>query len=363
VYTDESYLYYPRPHLYDVLSGGLTPNAVLPFKREWYQQHNIHIQLNTRVAAINTDRQLIRLNGGHLLPYDHLVLAMGAHPFVPPIAGIDRPGVFTLRTLHDAIRIKTYAKAGGRTTIIGGGLLGLEVAVALTQLGQQVHIVELLPHLLPRQLDSAGAMILKQHIESHGIHVTLGTHIHQITGQSAVSGVLLDNGHHLPCSLVLVLAGVRPNLTVARNAGLNTRKGIVVDSKLRTSVDHIYACGNVAEFQGKVYETIPAAIEQAIHTAYSVIKKDQSEYNGTTPANTLQIAGIDLTSLGVVNPENSNYEVYKKTDSRQGIYKKLVLRQGSLVGAIILGEKTVVRQIRTWMNKTITSKTIQDLLR
>jgi nitrite reductase (NADH) large subunit len=108
---------------------------------------------------------------------------------------------------------------------------------------------------------------------------------------------------------------------------------------------------------------IPAAIEQATHLAYSLIRHDQSEYNGTTPANTLQIAGIDLTSLGVVNPENSNYEVYTKTDSRRGIYKKLVLMQGSLVGAIILGEKTVVRRIRTLMNKTITSKTVYDLLR
>lgn len=363
MYTDESYLYYPRPHLYAVLSGGLTPNTVLPFKREWYQQNNIHIQLNTRVAAINTDRQLICLDGGHLLPYDRLVLAMGAHPFVPPITGVDKPGVFTLRTLHDAMRIKAFAKAGGRTTIIGGGLLGLEVAVALTQLGQQVHIVELLPHLLPRQLDSDGAMILKQHIESHGIHITLGTHIHQITGQPAVSGVLLDNGHHLPCSLVMVSAGVRPHLTVARNAGLNTRKGIAVDSRLRTSIHHVYACGNVAEFQGKVYETIPAAIEQATHIAHSIIKKDQSEYNGTTPANTLQIAGIDLTSLGVVNPEDSNYEVYKKTDNKHGIYKKLVLKQGSLVGAIILGEKTVIRRIRSLMNETVTPKTVHDLLR
>lgn len=362
MYTDEPYLYYPRPRLYDVLSGKITPSAISPFDITWYHQQGIHIRSNTTVTAIDPACQLIQVEGGDPLSYDRLVIAMGAHSFLPPIEGVHKSGVFTLRTLHDAIRIKTHAKPRGYTTIIGGGLLGLETAVALTKLGQHVHVVELLSHLLPRQLDTDGAMILQQHIESHGIQVALGTRTHQITGQSAVSGALLDNGQHLPSSLIIVSAGVRPNLAIAEHAGIKTHKGILVDSRLRTSTNHIYACGNVAEFQGHVYETIPAAIEQATHAAHSILESEQHEYHGTTPANTLQIAGIDLTSIGNVNPEGPHYDVFTKIDHRHGIYTKLILDQNVLIGAIVVGAPTAARQIRRLMHTSVTSKIIHDLL-
>ena len=163
-------------------------------------------------------------------------------------------------------------------------------------------------------------------------------------------------------ALVIISAGIRPNLTIAQKAGIKTLKGIIVNPLLQTSNDHIYACGNVAEFQGQVYETIPAAIEQATHTAHSLIKTERNRYTGTTLTHTLQIAGLSLTSLGVVNPEDSTYDVFTKTDSQHSIYKKLVLKQGILIGAIILGEKKKITPIRTSMNKTVTSKTIHNLL-
>jgi nitrite reductase (NADH) large subunit len=362
MYTDEPYLYYPRPRLYTVLSARASPQSVLSYTTDWYHQHGIDIQLSTKVVAIEPSQQLIHLDNGTPVSYDRLVLAMGAHPFVPPISGVNKPGVFTLRTLHDALQIKRYIQTGGHVTVIGGGLLGLEVAVALAKLRLQVHVIELLPRLLPRQLDTTAAMILKQYIESFGIHVTLGTQVHHIQGQTAVSGLLLDTGHYLPSSLAIISAGIRPNLTITQNAGIKTRKGIIVNSLLQTSNDHIYACGNVAEFQGQVYETIPAAIEQATHTAHSLIKTERNRYNGTTLTHTLQIAGLSLTSLGVVNPEDSTYDVFTKTDSKHGIYKKLVLKQGILIGAIILGENKKITPIRTSMNKTVTSTTIHNLL-
>jgi nitrite reductase (NADH) large subunit len=362
MYTDEPYPYYPRPRLYDVLSAHATPEAILSFTNEWYHERGIDIQLNTKVAAIDPSQQLIRLDNGTLVSYDHLVLSMGARPFVPSISGVKRLGVFTLRTLYDALQIRRYTQTGSHATVIGGGLLGLEVAVALAKIGQQVQVIEMLPRLLPRQLDSKGAMLLKQHIESYGIHVTLGTQVHQIKGQTAVSGLLLDNGYYLPSSLVLISAGIRPNLVIAQKAGIKAQKGIIVDSWLQTSNDRVYACGNVAEFQGQVYETIPAAIEQATHTAKSILKIDRDRYNGTTLTHTLQIAGLSLTSLGAVNPEDSSYDVFTKTDDRHGVYKKLVLKQGILVGAIILGDKKSVTPIRTWMNKTVTSTMIPTLL-
>lgn len=362
MYTDEPYPYYPRPRLYDVLSARATPEAILSFTNEWYHERDIDIQLNTKVTSIDPSQQLIRLDCGTRVSYDHLVLAMGARPFVPPISGTNRPGVFTLRTLDDALQIKKYTQTGGHAAVIGGGLLGLEVAVALAKIGQQVQVIEMLPRLLPRQLDSKGAMLLKQHIESYGIHITLGTQVHQIEGQPAVSGLLLDNGHYQPSSLVLISAGIRPNFMIAQKAGIKTQKGIIVDSLLQTSHDQIYACGNVAEFQGQAYETIPAAIEQGTQTAKSIVEMNPGGYDGTTLTHTLQIAGLSLTSLGVVNPEDSSYDIFTKTDKRHGIYIKLVLKQGILRGAIILGDKKSIAPIRTLMNKTVTSTMIHSLL-
>ena len=362
MFTDEPYLYYPRPRLYDVLSAHTSPEDIVLFPNEWYHQHGINIQLNTTVVAIEPCHQQIRLDSGTLISYDHLVLAMGAHPFVPPISGVNRVGVFTLRTLHDALQIKKYTRTGGHATVIGGGLLGLEAAVALAKLGQQVHIIEMVPRLLPRQLDSTGAMILKQHIESYGIHVTLGTQVREINGQPAVSGILLDDGHYLASSLVLISAGIRPNLVLAQRADMKIRRGIIVDSLLQTSHNHVYACGNGAEYQEQVYETIPAAIEQGVHVADSIIKTDPDRYTGTTLSHTLQVAGLSVTSLGVVNPEDSNHDVFTKTDYKRGIYKKLVLKDGILIGAIILRSKKTVTRIRAMMNQAVTSKMIQDLL-
>jgi nitrite reductase (NADH) large subunit len=365
MYTDEPYPYYPRPRLYEVLSARAIPEGVFSFTNAWYHERDIDIQLNTKVVAIDPSQQLIRLDNGTHISYDYLVLAMGARPFVPPISGVNRPGVFTLRTMHDALQIKRYTQTGNHAVVIGGGLLGLEVAVALAKIGQQVQVIEMLPRLLPRQLDSNGAMLLKQHIESYGIHVTLGTQVDQIKGQTAVSDLLLDNGHCQPSSLVLISAGVRPNLVIAQKAGIKTQKGILVDSWLQTSHDRIYACGNVAEFQDQVYETIPAAIEQATQTANSILEidaRDRGRYDGTTLSHTLQIAGLSLTSFGIVNPEDSSYDIFTKTDDRHGIYKKLVLKQGILVGAIILGDRKSVTPIRTSMNKTVTSAMIHNLL-
>jgi nitrite reductase (NADH) large subunit len=362
MYTDEPHLHYPRPRLYDVLSAHTSPEDIVLFPNEWYHQHGINIQLNTKVVAIEPCHQQIRLDSGTLVSYDHLVLAMGAHPFVPPISGVNRVGVFTLRTLHDALQIKKYTRTGGHATVIGGGLLGLEAAVALAKRGHQVHIIEMVPRLLPRQLDSTGAMILKQHIESYGIHVTLGTQVREINGQPAVSGILLDDGHYLASSLVLISAGIRPNLVLAQRADMKIRRGIIVDSLLQTSHNHVYACGNVAEYQGQVYETIPAAVEQGVHVADSILKTDPDRYTGTTLSHTLQVAGLSVTSLGVVNPEDSSHDVFTQTDYQRGIYKKLVLKDGILVGAIILRSKKTVTRIRAMMNQAVTSKMIQDLL-
>jgi nitrite reductase (NADH) large subunit len=339
IYTDESYHYYPRPRLYEVLSGEAKPREVYMFSEEWYEKKGIMVQLNEKALSIDIDRKELLLEGGSRIKYYKLLLANGGHSFVPPIKGVEKTGVFTLRTIKDALNIKEFTKKTKKVIIIGGGLLGLEFASSLKKLGQQVRVVELFPRLLPKQLDPDGATILKNRIASRGIDIVLGAKTVEILGKETVSGILLDRGETISGDLVLISAGMRSNTELALEAGIKVNRGIVVDRNLRTSADDVYAVGDAAEFEGRVYGIIPAALEQASIAAANMLGAEDNIYAGTVPSNTLKVVDVELTSIGLVNPEESRYEEIKKTDKKKGVYKKLVLDKGKIVGAILLGDK------------------------
>jgi len=278
-------------------------------------------------------------------------LANGGHSFVPPIKGVEKTGVFTLRSIRDALSIKEFTKKTKKVIVIGGGLLGLEIASSLKKLGQQVEVVEMFPRLLPRQLDPDGATILKNRIASRGIDIVLGVKTVEILGRETVSGILLDSEEELSGDLVLISAGMRSNTGLALEAGIKVNKGVVIDGHLRTSADDVYAVGDVAEFEGIVYGIIPAALEQATIAAANILGMEHNVYTGTVPSNTLKIVDVELTSMGLVNPEEPKYEEVKKTDKKKGVYKKLVLDKGKIVGAILLGDKKGVTSIKRLMTQ------------
>ncbi len=351
LYTEERHHYYPRPRLYDVLSGEAEARTVYLFSEKWYKKKGINVQLNSRASTVDTDRKELLLEKGSRIGYDKLLLANGGHSFVPPIKGVEKTGVFTLRTIKDALRIKEFTRKTTKVIVIGGGLLGSEFAYSLKKLGQQVDIVEMFPRLLPRQLDPDGATILKNRIESHGINIVLGAKTIEILGKKTVSGILLDGGATISADLVLISAGMRPNTRLALESGIKVNRGVVVDGHLRTSAENVYAVGDVAEFNGIVYGIIPAAVEQATVAAANMLGDEHSVYTGTIPSNTLKIVDIDLTSMGIVNPEEPKYEEIKKSDPKKGIYKKLVLDKGKIVGAILLGDKKGVTSIKKLMTQ------------
>ncbi len=362
IYTDEKHLYYPRPRLYEVLSGEAKPREIYMFSEQWYEKRGIKVHLNKKVVGIETAKKHLLLENGSRVNYDRLLLANGAHPFVPPIKGVEKTGVFTLRSIKDALAVKEYTKKRKEAIIIGGGLLGLEFAASLRKVGQQVEVVEIFPRLLPRQLDQDGAMILKDRIETRGIKIVLGVKTEEILGKETVSGILLDNGKELSGGLVLISAGVRPNTDLAAEAGIKVEKGVVVDQYLQTSVNDVYATGDVAEFDGRVYGIIPATMEQAKISATNMLEKEKQVYKGTIPSNTLKIVGIDLTSMGLVNPEGPQYEEIKKIDKEKGVYKKIVLQQGRIVGAIILGDRKGVTPIKKLMDQQVEVTKYKDFL-
>jgi nitrite reductase (NADH) large subunit len=351
IYTDEGYQYYPRPRLYQVLAGEAEPREVYLFSEEWYKKQGINVQLNTKASSIDTDKKELLLENGTKVNYDKLLLANGGHSFVPPIKGAEKTGVFTLRTIKDALNIKEYTRKTKKVIVIGGGLLGLEFAYSLKKLGQKVEVVEMFPRLLPRQLDTDGATILKNRIEALGISIVLGVKTVEILGKQTVSGILLDKGETLSGDLVLISAGVRSNIGLAQKAGIKINRGIVVDGHLRTSADDVYAAGDVAEFNGMVYGLIPAALEQATVAAANMLEDENSVYTGTVASNTLKIVDIDLTSMGIVNPEEPKYEEIKNADTQKGVYKKLVLDKGKIVGAILLGNKKGVISLKKLMTQ------------
>ncbi len=362
IYMDEKHFYYPRPKLYEVLSGNSKPQEIYTLTKQWYENRGIEIHLNKKAVGIETASKKILFEDHPTVSFDKLLLANGAHPFVPPIRGIDKTGVFTLRSIKDALSIKEYAKKTREAIVIGGGLLGLEIATCLRKLGQQVQVVEIFPRLLPRQLDQDGATILKEKVETLGIDFILGVRTEEILGEKTVSGISLGNGTELSSELVLISAGVRPNTDLAVDAGIKVEKGVVVNTYLQTSVTDVYAAGDVAEFKGRIYGIIPAAVEQAMMAAKNMVDKEKQVYEGTIPSATLKVVGIDLTSMGLVNPEDPRYEEVKKIDKEQGIYKKIVLEQGKIVGAIILGSRRGVTSIKRLMNLEIDVTKYKDFL-
>ena len=352
IYSKEKYPYYFRPKLPDLLGGSVKPEEIFAYTDEWYRNRNIKVHLGVEVTQILPGEKVVVLTTGERVVYDALLLATGSHSFVPPIRGVEKKGVFTLRTIDCALTIKTYAQQCRKAIVIGGGLLGLEASRALRSLGLEVTVVEVFPRLLPRQLDEEGASILKSKIEEMNIGIQLSAESEEILGNGGISGLVLKDGRRIEGELILISAGIRTNSEIAGRAGLHVDKGIIVDEHMRTDMSDIYAAGDVAEHNGKIWGIIPAAIDQAKVAAANIAGKNEVTYEATVPYTTLKVVGVDLTSIGVVTPEGEGFKEIRKVRSREGIYKKLVLNEGKIVGAIFLGDRKDV----TPVNKLITGK-------
>lgn len=344
VFAEEKYPYYPRPNLIEYIAGKLPYERIFAFSEEWHIRQKIDIRLGTSVRKILPRSREVELDADRLEPYDVLLIANGASSFVPPIKGADKQGVFSLRTLDDARAMIDYLREHRQVVVIGGGLLGLEIARAIRSLGAEVEVVEFFDRLLPRQLDAQGASLLRSQIEGLGIRVRLGVTTEEIFGQKDVTGIRLKDGADIGADMVVIAAGVRPNLGLPQDAGLATDRGLVVDDRLRTSHPQVFAAGDSIQHRGKVYGIIPASFDQARTVAYNMLGEEK-KYEGTIPANTLKVVGLYVTSLGLANPDGQGYEEIRKFKKEEGIYKKVVLQDGALVGAIWMGTKKGVNEI------------------
>ncbi|CAB4243366.1 Nitrite reductase, large subunit [Methylacidimicrobium sp. AP8] len=336
---------YNRILLSSILQKSRKPEDILLQPPEWYRANRIRTRLGTRAERIDRTKRLVHAAGA-ALPYDKLVLATGSRPLLPPIAGLQagegrlRPGVFLFRTVEDCRRILEAAADCRRAVVIGGGLLGLEAACGLAAHGLEVHVVHLQRHLMEQQLDAASAAILQTALERRGIVVHLQAETRAILGTGLrIEGIRLADGTTLPADLVIVAAGIRPDVTLAENCGLRVRRGIVVDDQLRTSDPCIHAIGECAEHEGRVYGLVAPAWEQAETLADLLAGRNpQARYRGSRIATRLKVGGIDLTVMGEIEPQRPDDEILQHAAPSAGVYKKIVLREKKLAGAIILGD-------------------------
>jgi nitrite reductase (NADH) large subunit len=344
VFGAEPYPYYPRPNLIDFLAGILPLERVFAFPPGWNERSRIDVRPGRAVEKILVDENVVLVAGGGRERYDKLLLADGAAAAVPPIPGADKKGVFTLRTLDDAQAILTYLSGRSRVAIIGGGVLGLEIARALTARGAAATVVEFFDRLLPRQLDPPGAAVLLGQVEKLGIEVRLGATTEAVLGEGEARGLRLKSGEEIAADLVIVAAGVKPSLDLARAAGLAVERGLVVNDALETSRPGIFAAGDNTQHRGRLYGIIPAAFDQARTAAYNILGQAKP-YAGSVVSNTLKVVGIHVTSIGTALPEKPGFEELRREDAAKGLYKKIVLRDGVLAGAVWVGTKKGVAEI------------------
>jgi nitrite reductase (NADH) large subunit len=355
----EAHLPYFRLNLTRYLAGEIGEERLQLQQAAWYEQQGIAL-LQDEVTEIDRVRQEVRLRkDGRVLPYDRLVLASGAHAFVPPIPGASREGVLPLRSLDDARAIIERVGRGGEAVCVGGGLLGLEVAGALRKRGLRVTVLEGFPSLLPRQLAEPAGRLLAEHVEGLDIRVRCGVKVEEILGDEMVKGVRLAGGEVLPADLLVLSAGVRPNSYLARQSGLEVKNGVIVDDRLFTSDPAILAAGDVAEHRGVLYGIWPAAYAQGVVAGANAVG-GQIEFAGLAPSTRLKVLAVDLFSIGQIHPVDASQPVYEQLEGKT--YLRLVCADGRLIGANLYGDTRLAGAIKEAVESRVQLATAAEIL-
>ncbi|MBF0507553.1 MAG: NAD(P)/FAD-dependent oxidoreductase [Deltaproteobacteria bacterium] len=358
ILSAEDIPFYYRIKLNEFIAGEFTEQALIAKKEQWYQDNNINLELNTLVVAADRQKKTVTTDDNRTFPYDSLLIATGGNSFIPPIKGSEKAGVLALRTIKDARDISAQARKTGEVVLIGGGLLGLEAGNAFRKLGLRVTVVEFFPRLLPRQLDVPGAALLQTMMEGMGFAFRLGAKTEGIVGNDRVDGVALAGGETLPAQMVIISAGVRPNMILAKPLELETDKGIKVDDYLRTNQPDIYAAGDVAEHKGMPYGIWPAAMDQGKIAGANMTGLNLS-YTGTTMANMLKVVGVDLASAGEIDADN---KFESRVVTGHNTYKKAVFDGGKLIGLIMLGDTKGFSNLKNMITEKKDISQIKDTL-
>ena len=345
LFSRETYYFYYVPALPEYLSGEKQVQNITIHNEQWYNQNTIEIHLGTEITAVDAVQKTVTTGNGQMYAYDKLLLATGGYSFIPPRKGVPADGIFALRTIDDANKIKERAQKSKKLVLIGGGLLGLEAGNSLRKLGIEVSVVEFFTRLLPRQMDGPGAALLQKQMEQMGFKFYLGARTREIIQEKGGFVVCLEGGEKIPTDMVLVSAGVRPEVTLARSLGLEIDKGVKVDDTMKTGLDDMYAAGDLIEHRGRFYGIWPASMEQG-RVAGCCMAGKEMKYDGTVLSNTLKVVGIDLVAAGEIDADGKMESIIIQDDAAQ-MYRKLVVLDNIMIGAILFGDIRGSEQIQS----------------
>jgi len=343
IFNAEPRVNYDRIMLSPVLSGEKSFDEIVIHGDGWYVKHNVTLYKGHRVVAIDRDNRTVTSNHGVVEPYDQLIIATGSTPIVIPVPGCKLAGVLTYRDLDDVNAMLLAAQSRGKAVVIGGGLLGLEAAIGLKERGMEVTVVHLMPTLMERQLDAPSGFLLKEAIEARGVKVYTKANTREILGTdhaggpSRVRAVVLEDGTEIPADLVVMAVGIRPSAALARDAGLEVNRGIVVGANMRTSDPDIYALGECAEAHGQCFGLVAPLYDMAGVVAAQLAGDDRAAFNPSATATKLKVTGINLFSAGDFADGGDREEIVLR-DAARGVYRRLVLKDGKLIGIVLYGD-------------------------
>jgi nitrite reductase (NADH) large subunit len=336
VIGDEPRLAYNRVLLSSVLAGETGSHEIELKSADWWRERGVTVKYGSRVSEIDVGRRELKIAGEESIEFSKLVLATGSMPLRLNVPGADLAGVHTFRDSRDVDLLLTLAAQKKRVVVVGGGLLGLEAAYGLTQAGASVTLLHLMDRLMERQLDLSAAELLKSLVERKGIRILLNASTARVDGQTRVEAIELADGRRIEADAVVFAAGIRPNVTLAKEARIAANRGIVVDDVMQTSAADIFALGECAEHRGTCYGLVEPAYEQARVLARHLAGQPGS-YEGSVVATNLKVSGVSVFSAGDF-AGIAGSESLVLSDVRRGTYKKLVISEGRLTGAVLIGD-------------------------
>ncbi len=345
VISEEPYPVYSRPLISYLLSGEIKENQIFYRSKNFYEKQHIKTRLGRPVTRVDFEKRKVELKDGEKIPYDRLLIAMGGVPFIPKIEGGHLSGVYTFTKLDDAKKLLSILPNVQRAVVVGGGLIGLKVAEALKKRGVEVYVVELANHILNLTLDETASLLLEKALEKEGIHLMTSTTVERIIGDRKVESVQLSNGKTINVQSVILAIGVVPNVGIFKDTPLQIDKGILVNERMETNLPHIYAAGDVTQSYDKILKMVrplpiwPNAYHQGKIAGYQMVGKEEYQYEGGFMMNSMDVAHLPIISIGLTQPPSEEgYQVFKQFNREANIYRKIILREDRVVGAILLGE-------------------------
>ena len=364
IFSKENFPFYNRVMLPDYISGELQWDQLVKMKDSDEPAYNIRLLRGVSIERIDRNNKQVTDSRGLKYSYDILILATGSRPSLPKNVPA-LPGIFTMRSRTDADNFKKHMPANGHVVIVGGGLLGLEMAAALREMGTRVTIVHRTSRFLNKQLDALGSQLLSEEMADQGCDIYYNDEVQLYYGRSRLSGIGLRSGRKIDCDAMVIAIGTLPNIELAKNSGLDCKRGVIVNERMQTGDPDIYAVGEIAEHEGNLYGFTAAAEQQAEVVAKYLNGDIASFYKGTTLMNIIKIHGFDLCSVGMSEcPADSNYEEIIFIDKAKRYYKKCIIHEDKLVGAILIGDKSEFLEFKELIaNKIELSEKRMQLLR